>query len=78
MISEGIVVAMLGRTSHGFYRGRFEEMIEEVYPAFFESSLKQEITKEGLTRGHFFKKVLLAERTEITLEYQLQASYWGN
>ena len=78
MISEGVGVAMLGRTSHGLYAGRFKQMIEGDYQGIVEASLKQEITDDGLTRGHFFKNVIIAERHASALAHQLQTTYWGN
>ena len=79
MIEEGVEVAMLGKTSHGLYAGRFMDLMARDYASIVNESLTQEITRCGKTRGNFFKRVIIADRPASTLVNQLlHTSYWGN
>lgn len=63
MISEGIEVAVLAKISCGLYSGEHFRKINRDFPTLVELVLKEPF--RGLTRGHYFHRVILPELKEI-------------
>ena len=59
MIGEGIIVAILARTSCGIYAGNYYDRIQKMFSEIVNGSLSTVITNEGATRGRFCHEVTI-------------------